>query len=479
MKINEKQSIFLMKEKEILKSGFLFYIWTVLLVLLSCLLFSCCSSGEQVAFRYRSAARKIDKLFVGACSKNNFSGCVQVCYNNSIIFNKSYGYSNREFGIPNIPETRFMIGSVTKQMTAASVLLLRDKGLLSLDDKLDRYFPYLPGAGSVSLRELLMHCAGISRESAEVSSISEIAKTATEQWFEVAPEFQTGIYKFYYENEDSFIMRKKKLSGRQLRELKYAFHCLGFNSDLPFLSVSDGVEYLLKQEKRFSTEAHKFSYSNYGYMILGAVIEKVGRIKYEDFITENFFVPLDMNETGFGYNKSATPLLAQGYYEYAENDFFNPFGQDVAVNMPDYVNTYIWPGSAGMVYSTTSDLIKWQCGLKNILSAESIDEMFRGSCVTGGRNSSRYGLGTYITLLKIKNTKKKMYWHDGVIYNFSNIIASFARDNLYIAILSDQMTGYDFYDWPQKIAEIVFSYGSGNGEDEEFSDNTDDIISNE
>lgn len=479
MKTDKKQIISLVNEREILKSGFLFYIRVVLFLLSSCLLFSCCSAGEQVAFRWRSVAKKIDKMFEGFRDKNNFSGCVQVCYNDSIIFNKSYGYSNREFGIRNIPETRFMIGSITKQMTAAAVLLLKDNGKLSLDDKLNRYFSYLPGAGSVSLRELLMHCSGISRESRETDSISTISKPAAEAWFDATPEFKRDIYRFYYEKDSSYVMRRKKPSGKEQRGLMYAFHCLGISNDLPFSSVSDGVEYLLKQEKKISTGAHKFSYSNYGYMILGAVIEKVSGMKYEDFLTENFFVPLGMNETGFGYNRSTTPLLAQGYYEYAADNFFNPFGQDALVNMPDNVNVYIWPGSAGMVYSTTTDLIKWQCGLADVLSSESIDEMFRGVCATDRKSKSRYGLGTYVSVLKIKDTKRKMYWHDGVIYNFNNIIASFARDNLYIAILSDQMTGYDFYNWPKKIAEIVFSYVDVGGENEEFSDSTDDIITNE
>ena len=116
--------------------------------------------------------RKIDKFFAGVHDKNNFNGCVQIFHNGAVIFNKSYGYSNREFGIPNIPETSFMIGSITKQMTAAAVLLLDEYGKLSLDDKIDRYFPKLSGAGSVSVRELLLHCAGIPRERVEVNFIS-------------------------------------------------------------------------------------------------------------------------------------------------------------------------------------------------------------------------------------------------------------------------------------------------------------------
>lgn len=441
-----------------------------IVLLSSCLLFSCCSSGEQGASQYRAAVKKIEKLFAVNCVKNNFSGNVQICYNDSIIFDKSYGYSNREFGIPNIPETRFMIGSITKQMTAAAILLLKDNGKLSLDNKLDRYFPYLSGAGSVSIRELLMHCAGIERESKEVNSISKIDSSSVEKWFEAAPKFQIDMHKFYYENNASYIMRKKKPVGKELRNLKYALHCLGFNNDLPLSSVSDGAEYLLKQEKRFGTNAHTFCYSNYGYMILGAVIEKVSGMKYETFLSEHFFLPLDMNETGFGYNRSATPLLAQGYYEYAETNFFNPFKQDAVVNMPDYVHIYLWPSSAGMVYSTAADLIKWQRGLKTILSAESIDEMFREACIIGKKSSSRYGFGTYVSLPKINDTKRKMYWHDGVIYNFNSIIASFACDNLQIAILSNQMSGNDFYNWPEKIAEILFYYSNDYREDEEFSD---------
>ncbi|MBQ1998614.1 MAG: serine hydrolase, partial [Spirochaetales bacterium] len=116
MRINNKKS--LIEKKEILGTGFLFYMGMVFLLLYSCLLFSCCSAGEQGSFRYRGMIRKIDKFFAGVHDKNNFNGCVQIFHNGAVIFNKSYGYSNREFGIPNIPETSFMIGSITKQMTA-------------------------------------------------------------------------------------------------------------------------------------------------------------------------------------------------------------------------------------------------------------------------------------------------------------------------------------------------------------------------
>lgn len=476
MIINCKNKYFVMKKKEILNAGFPFYIGVIFLLLSFCLMFSCCSSGEQVAFKYRTTAKKIDKMFTAIHNDDNFNGCVQVSYNDSIIFNKSYGYSNREFGITNIPETRFMIGSVTKQITAAAVLLLEDFNKLSLDDKIDRYFPKLPGAGSVSIRELLHHCGGLPRERVERNFISNVPRTDVEPWFKIAPEFQIGMYKYYYNNESSFVMRRKKFSKRELQDLQYTFHCLGLNKNLSFLSVNEGVDFLLKHEKSFGRAAHKFNYSNYGYMVLGALIEKCSGMKYEDFISENFFRPLDMMESGFGYSKSATPLLAQGYYEYDAEDFFNPLEQEGVINMPDYVNTYGWPGSAGMAYSTTTDLIKWQCGLKNILSSESISKMFREACIIGKKSSSRYGLGTYVTLLKINGVKKKMFWHDGVIYNFNSIIASFPRDNLQIAILSNQMKGNDFYNWPQKIAEIIFYRNNSHSEDEEFLDLTDDII---
>ncbi|MEE1291044.1 MAG: serine hydrolase domain-containing protein [Spirochaetota bacterium] len=470
MKINSEKRKDSIKQKEILFSGFLFYIGIAFLLSFSCLMFSCCSSGEQVGGSYRGIARKIDKMFTQIRKIDNFSGCVQVRHNNLIIFNKSYGYSNREFGIPNIPETRFMVGSITKQMTAAAILLLEERGKLSLDDKMNRYFPYLSGASSVSVRELLSHCGGIPREYIESNLISEIPKMSVEPWFDVAPEFQIGMYRYYYNKDSSFIMRRNKFSNRQLQDLQYTFHCLGFDNDLSLSSVNEGVERLLKREKNFGKAAHKFNYSNYGYMILGALIEKCSGMKYEDFLCENFFNPLDMSESGFGYSKNLTPLLSQGYYEYDDKNFFNPLEQDGVVNMPDYVNTYNWPGSAGMAYSTTTDLIKWQCGLKNVLSSDSIAKMFRGSNIIRTGSSSRYGLGTYVSLVEVDKVKKKMFWHDGVIYNFNSIMASFPRDDLQIVILSNQMSGNGFYNWPKEIAEIVFSRYAGFNEDEEFLD---------
>ena len=81
---------FSVKKKEILKVGFPFYIWIIFLLLSFCLMFSCCSSGEQMSFKYRSTARKIDKMFTAIHNNCNFNGCVQVCYNDLIIFNKSF-----------------------------------------------------------------------------------------------------------------------------------------------------------------------------------------------------------------------------------------------------------------------------------------------------------------------------------------------------------------------------------------------------
>jgi hypothetical protein len=123
-----------------------------------------------------------------------------------------------------------------------------------------------------------------------------------------------------------------------------------------------------------------------------------------------------------------------------------------------------------MAYSTTTDLIKWQCGLKNVLSSDSIAKMFRGSNIIRTGSSSRYGLGTYVSLVEVDKVKKKMFWHDGVIYNFNSIMASFPRDDLQIVILSNQMSGNGFYNWPKEIAEIVFSRYAGFNEDEEFLD---------
>lgn len=94
-------------------------------------------------------------------SVNDFSGTVLIMKNEQPLLKKAYGLADREWNINNTIDTKYRIGSVTKQFTAASILLLEEKGKLSINDKLSKYFPDFPKADSITLHLLLCHRSGI------------------------------------------------------------------------------------------------------------------------------------------------------------------------------------------------------------------------------------------------------------------------------------------------------------------------------
>jgi CubicO group peptidase (beta-lactamase class C family) len=89
-------------------------------------------------------------------------GSVLVARGDQVLFSKGYGSANLEWDIPNTPSTKFRLGSITKQFTAASILLLEERGKLSTDDPVKKYMPDAPAAwDKVTVFNLLTHTSGI------------------------------------------------------------------------------------------------------------------------------------------------------------------------------------------------------------------------------------------------------------------------------------------------------------------------------
>jgi CubicO group peptidase (beta-lactamase class C family) len=100
--------------------------------------------------------------FLGAQKKvNDLSGSVLIMKQNKTILEKSYGLADREWSIPNTPQGKFRIGSISKQFTAACIMQLIEKGKLHLDDKLSQFCPDFPKGDSVTIQMLLNHTSGI------------------------------------------------------------------------------------------------------------------------------------------------------------------------------------------------------------------------------------------------------------------------------------------------------------------------------
>ena len=199
---------------------------------------------------------RMDQVVQSYVSAKQFMGSVLVARGDDVLFSKSYGSANLEWNIPNTPATKFRIGSMTKQFTAASILLLEERGKLKVDDPVKKYMPDAPAAwDKITLFNVLTHSAGLPN----FTSFPEYAKL---QAFPITPEKIVATFK-----------------------------------DKP-LDFEPGA---------------KFSYSNSGYVLLGYLIEKISGESYEKFLQDNIFTPLGMKDSGYDSNSAIIERRASGY----------------------------------------------------------------------------------------------------------------------------------------------------------------------
>lgn len=237
---------------------------------------------------------RMDAVIRDDADKGAFMGAVLVARDGEVLFDKGYGSANLEWNIANDGDTKFRLGSVTKQFTGVAILLLQERGKLTLDAPVRTYLPDSPAAwDKVTVRHLLTHSSGIPN-------------------FTSFPDY--GASKTLPATHATLIARFR---------------------DKP-LDFAPG---------------EKFSYSNSGYVLLSALVEKLSGQSYGAFVTENLFKPLGMADTGYDSHAAILPRRASGYAPSAKGP----------VNA-DYIDMTI-PQGAGALYSTTRDLLKWQRGL--------------------------------------------------------------------------------------------------------------------
>ena len=198
----------------------------------------------------------LDAVVTAYSDANVFSGVVLVAKDGKPIFSKSYGLANREWGVPNTVDTRFRLGSITKQFTAAAILQLAEHGKLSLDDPISKYYAAPVDWAPVTLRNLLTHTSGI-------------------------PSY-TAIPGFF---------------GSPSRTDRTPEEIVALTRDKP-LAFKPG---------------EKFAYDNTGYILLGYVIEKVSGQTYQAYIQDHILGPLGLKSTGYDVTETILPRRAAGY----------------------------------------------------------------------------------------------------------------------------------------------------------------------
>jgi CubicO group peptidase (beta-lactamase class C family) len=301
----------------------------------------------------------MDQVVTSFASSGKFMGSVLVAKGDQVLLSKGYGSANLEWGIPNSPSTKSRLGSLTKQFTAASILLLEERGKLSTGDPVRKYLPDAPAAwDKVTLFNLLTHTSGI-------------------------PSF-TG-FKDYAETE-------------------------------PFATTSANLVARFRDKPLEFEPGTKWNYSNSGYALLGYLIEKISGESYADFVTENLFTPLGMADSGYDSNTAVVPRRASGYVP-------GPKGPENA----GFIHMSV-PFSAGGLYSTTEDLLKWETGLfgGKVLSAASLAKM-----TTPFKQDYAFGLGVSTV------DGRKQLAHGGGIEGFNTFLSYSPDDRTTVAVLGN------------------------------------------
>ncbi|HEX8247704.1 MAG TPA: serine hydrolase domain-containing protein [Pyrinomonadaceae bacterium] len=205
-------------------------------------------------------ADEVDRYVRAQLAERHIPGAaIAVIKNGRVVKTEGYGLASVEFNVPVTKETVFEIGSVSKQITAAAIMLLVEKGKINPDEKISKYLPNTPDAWeNVSVRNLLTHTSGIKS--------------------------YTG------------------LSGFELTKR---------------LSRDEFIKALAAQPLEFETGA-RYQYSNSGYNLLGFIIETVSNESYWDFTRERIFKPLGMDKTADRDPKYIIPNRATGY-EWQDN----------------------------------------------------------------------------------------------------------------------------------------------------------------
>jgi CubicO group peptidase (beta-lactamase class C family) len=326
-----------------------------------------------------SLAAAVDRIVSTEFKSDEPGGVVLIAQKDKIIYKKAFGMANLELNVPMKEEMVFNIASMTKQFTAVAVLQLAEQGKLSLQDEIIKYLPDYPVSGQkITIENLLTHTAGIPAP---------------------APEAMT------------------KLQGE--KRLVTLPEIINTFKDKP-LDFVPGT---------------KMIYSNNGYILLGAIIEKVSGISYAQYLEKNLFKPAGMNETFFGDDYIIVKNRATSYiYSRSESRFLNALNGKVELAY-----------SAGGIQSTAGDLFKWHLALRaNKLIKKELLEKSQTEYKLPDGNGVNYGYGWFIGNIQ----GSPIIEHGGNMGGFMSHAIYLPREDVYVLLL------YNFR-MPNRIPEFL------------------------
>ena len=227
-------------------------------VIIAISLLSCETSKQKPEDNANSSMEEIDFPSFDQYFNNleNFSGNVLVAVKGKPIYEKSFGYANLELKVKSTSETKFRIGSITKQFTAMAIMILQEQGKLNVSDKLSDHIPNVPEIWEeITIHQLLTHTSGIM----------------------------------------------------------HSWELEGFGENMMLHTPIEEIIDKFKNQPLVGYPGEKFHYSGTGYFILSSLIEKVSGKPYEDFLKDEIFDKIGMTNSGSDVPDKIIPNRAAGY----------------------------------------------------------------------------------------------------------------------------------------------------------------------
>lgn len=224
--------------------------WNMLAIVPALALFAGAPAAAQ------DISSKVDEYMQARVKEDHFTGTIMIARDGKALVRQGYGMANLELDVPNKPETKFRLGSITKQFTAMAIMMLQERGKLKVSEKLKTYLPDSPKAwDEVTIHHLLTHSSGIP-------------------------------------NYTSFP---------------------DFLATMPVQTTRDQLIAKIKDKPLEFKPGERFKYSNSGYVLLGKLIDKLSGRTYPQFIRENIFEPLGMKDSGYDNPIAIIKDRASGY----------------------------------------------------------------------------------------------------------------------------------------------------------------------
>lgn|GEM_PF-61704 len=311
----------------------------------------------------------LEAVMEGKYKSTEPGATVIVTRNGQTIFRRAYGLANVETNTALKPDDVLRLGSITKQFTAVGILILADEGKLALSDTIDKHMPDYPAVGKrITIEHLLTHTSGI-------------------------PNY-TDMVSF----RDSM---NKRLTTPALVAT--------------FASVALAFE-----------PGSRRAYSNSGYVVLGAIIEKIAGMDYATFMADRIFIPLGMKDTAYEGAERSGKKRVEGYAR-----------RDGAIIVDRPIDMSL-PHASGALISTVDDLALWDAAITagKLLKPATWKAAFTPYTLSTGVKTT-YGYGWEIGTLQGRPNIS----HGGGIPGFASNALRLPSDGVYVAIISNTMAG--------------------------------------